>query len=1060
MESITYTFIHLDWTDNCVLNKIDKSIIRVKYNDEVGTYLINDNELNNKIIIQWRKWEGNDIFIKYNNYYYQKVIYDKYIENYNIIEYNFIHKEWISDCILNHDLQVIFKKNNFKHFGTFTINESLLIIDWINWGKENFIKLDDICYQEKYIKDIIKCNDLHNTLNKYISDNTVLNNNDLDESISISDYTSSSNSTYELHDLNNKYELYKKCGNEFFFQKSLENIENNTIDFHLNNNTNNNYFKHTIIDFEINDDFKEKIKLLSISNPLKNKNYLDKTNIEKYIDLKDDAHIFSIYTSLEIPFNIPKKSGKKRSLSLVEWGYPPFGGGENWLLNFNKILSKNNYENYLICFSDPFKNEYFNECKLIDLEYVKIIQMSKDLITIIKFIKVINPDFINHQGVDRILYMKLSNILEIPFLTGFCFWQNIVKFNMDNINVKMLDNICLEKTDEFEFILNNSYSYASSDFVNDIIHKLYNNKLDVIETISLESDYKITNNNFIDKKYVTLINCHHNKGGYLIKYLCENLNIDISLQFVYTEHDPLMSIEMITQILNERNKLNNINILIPNKVDIKKIYNNTRIILIPSLCDETFCRVGYEAMMNGIPILSTKNGNLKYLLDNYALFINDLDYVSWKNNIEDLYYNEIKCYSFLKKINNNFTDEKISNKIMSKINTITESKYKLLNNNIGIIVPWADQGLGIQSRDYYITLKNLGYNPHIFSFKPYNSTFENPYLQSDSNEWKYENIHYSTNYREDISVEEIFEFVYKYNIKKMIIIEATFLNIFNIAFFLKLIGVKIILVANIECIRLCELDYHKIFDHVLANNKESYTILSHFFEKTSLLGFHLSHPYFNFEEDLRNYKFKYNNNDKKFKFFCTGGLNSLTRKNILLIIQTFYDIYNTGKFLNWELNIYIQGIEIPDIIRNINCPNINFYVKHLSYKEIINIYLINDIFIHLGTHEGLGLGFYESIYCGTPILTIDWCPNNEIIHNEINGWLIDSSYEKIYDNDISIIHKAKIDQTILKNNIINILSDKDKTINIIVNTKIDRFNLKISNQYSFNRIFKNIIDNI
>ena len=47
----------------------------------------------------------------------------------------------------------------------------------------------------------------------------------------------------------------------------------------------------------------------------------------------------------------------------------------------------------------------------------------------------------------------------------------------------------------------------------------------------------------------------------------------------------------------------------------------------------------------------------------------------------------------------------------------------------------------------------------------------------------------------------------------------------------------------------------------------------------------------------------------------------------------------------------------------------------------------DDIFIHLGTQEGLGLGFYESLYCGTPILTIDWVPNTELIQHNKNGWI-------------------------------------------------------------------------
>jgi len=734
---------------------------------------------------------------------------------------------------------------------------------------------------------------------------------------------------------------------------------------------------------------------------------------------------------------------------LVEWGYPPFGGGENWILNLNKILSKNEFETYLICFSDPFKNEYFNKIKLINLDYVHIIQMPKDLINIIKIIKIINPDIINHQGVHRLYFMKISNILEIPFLTGFCFWQDIIKFNMNNLNLNMLTNKKLEKTDYFETIINNSYSYASSEFVNDIIYKFYNLKLDVIESISLEEDF-LVNSNLNNKKYVTLINCHYNKGGYLIKYLCENLDINIPLQFVYTENDPNITAELVKNLIDARNIKKNINILIPNKINIKSIYEKTKIILLPSLCEETFCRVAYESMHNNIPILSSKNGNLKYLLKEYAIFIDDIDIEKWKIEIEELYYNKKKIINFKNKKINILNYNLVETKIINKINTINNSKYKLNNQNIGIIIPWADQGLGIQGRDYYITLKELGYNPYVLSFKPYHATHENIYLQSDRNEWIYDNIYYSNSYRENLSYDEILDFVHKFNIKKIIIIEATFMKIFNIAFFLKLLNIKIYIVVNIECIRLIELNNHNIFDKILTNNIESQLIMSKIFEKKSkYLGFNLNHQYF------KNIVKSKKNNLDIIKFFCIGGLNSLSRKNISLTIITFFNIFSENIYLNWELNIYIQGVEIPDIIDKYKCKNINYYINNLSYKMIINKYIENDIFIHMGSHEGLGLGFYESLYCGTPVLTMDWTPNNEIINNNVNGWLINCDYTTINDNDNSLINRGIINEKDLKNKIIEILNKKENTLKIINSTIENKNNLQNKNKNIFE---KNLID--
>ena len=753
---------------------------------------------------------------------------------------------------------------------------------------------------------------------------------------------------------------------------------------------------------KINNNYHLISHVILTSDELNNKNYLNISNTKLEIYLEPE------YIP---PFKIPNKIGK-RCLSLVEWAYPPFGGGENWLLNFNKILKSFSYDNYIICFSDAFKNENFTKLKIIDLEYVKIIQSPKDILSIFQLIKYIDPDIINHQGINRLLFMKISNLLEIPFITGFCFWNNIINFNADNININMLENKYLQKTDEFSIILENSYTYVASNFVNNIIYKLYNLKLDVIETITLKDDFYVDD---IEPIYVTLINCHYNKGGYLIKYLCKNIDINIPLQFVYTENDTKITLDYLRTLINDRNIKNNINILIPEKVDIKSIYKKTKIMLIPSLCDETFCRVAYEAMINNIPILSTKNGNLKYLLKDYAIFINDYDLYKWKRDIEVIYKGPGPSPG--PSPSPSISEDVIHNKIKKTLDKLTISKFTYEQKNIGLILPWADQGLGIQGREYYITLKELGYNPHVFSFKPYHSNNDNIYLQTDPLEWNYKNVYYSPHYREDITFEEILDFIHKYKIKQIIIIEANRPNIFKIAKLLKLFNIKVYLVINIECIKIIELQYHNIFDKILTNNIESYIIMSQIFKnKIKYLGFNLNHQYF-----------------KNIIFCCIGGLNSISRKNIDTLIKTFFKIFKEDIYLNWTLNIYIQGIEIPNIINNYKCPNIIYNINNFSYKDIVQKYIDNDIFIHLGSHEGLGLGFYESLSCKTPVLTLNWTPNNEIIKNYINGWLIKCSYGTINDKNDTLINRAIIDNNYLYDKIIEIINDEDNTLRIINN---------------------------
>ena len=73
--------------------------------------------------------------------------------------------------------------------------------------------------------------------------------------------------------------------------------------------------------------------------------------------------------------------------------------------------------------------------------------------------------------------------------------------------------------------------------------------------------------------------------------------------------------EKIIQGFRRRNEKNNINKLYTEKIqDVKQIYSVSNIVLLPSIVDETFCRVAYESKINNIKTIAYNNGNLKYLL--------------------------------------------------------------------------------------------------------------------------------------------------------------------------------------------------------------------------------------------------------------------------------------------------------------------------------------------------------------------------------------------------------------------------------------------------------------
>ena len=692
LDKNSYIFVHLEWTDICILN--DKKYIHRKLNNEIGKFYYD----NNKIIINWDKWIGNDIFIYIYNCYYHINFFNKYINNFDIDIIDLYFDKLNTKFIINKDRKIIINKYNLKQIGDYILYDKYFMIKWNNNNYDDyFFKLNNKYYYEKYLlkliyKDLdgnnqneinINSNftefmnenenlEINNTINKKIlldtldansdtldanSDTLDANSDTLDANSDTSDTSSdtsdsssdtsdtssdtsdtssdtsdsssdtsdsssdTSDSSSDTSDVNSdKYtvnkniikETFKKINNKFYL------IDEKIYKYNIIN-----------IDLKKNNIIKNLNSLLKNIN-IQNTNYINKENVNNYIDTYNNINHLEDILTIELDFEIHNKT-KKRILSLVEWGYPPFGGGENWLLNLNNFFNKNNYDNYLICFSDPFKNEYFSKIQLIDLKYVKVIQMPKNLLSIIKLIKLINPDMINHQGIYREYFMKISNVLEIPFLTGFCFWNNIINCNIHNLNIDMMNNNSLVPTEEFNNILQYSYTYASSNFVNDIIDKLYDIKLDVIESISIKEEFYIDKELCVNNlNYVTLINCHYNKCGHIIQYLCENLDINIPLQVIYTENDPDIPIDFVKKLIENRNFKKNINILSLVKIDIKNIYNKTRILLIPYLCDETFCRVAYEGMINKLPIVSTKNGNLKYLLKDYAKFIDGYNHKKWK----------------------------------------------------------------------------------------------------------------------------------------------------------------------------------------------------------------------------------------------------------------------------------------------------------------------------------------------------------------------------------------------------------------------------------------------
>lgn len=681
------------------------------------------------------------------------------------------------------------------------------------------------------------------------------------------------------------------------------------------------------------------------------------------------------------------------------WGVPIFGGGEQFLYDTmywaQTVLGM---RSVWICFADanPSRGEYSRTEITESKTHGIIIKMGKgfSVENLNKILSKIRPSVVHHQGHKRKEIMEECSKLNIPFFTGFHFWNDAVDLYQQK-NKNILGSSEHKISPLYKNISENATTYSCSEFVNEVIKRVggippkY-----MLYPVSPESRVKSqTPYNFKDNIYVTMINIHLLKGGEFLLN-CIKQNPYIPFMCVRTEY---YSNELDTEI-RQALKKNSQNMYLTRTDDISAIYSKTRILLVMSEVDETFCKVAQEGLCNGIPIVTTFAGYLAVMLDNVGVNIKPEDLSSLYNDEEKL--TKMSSHS-LSRYHAKY-NEKIG---ISQFKTIVSDcvRQKI---SIGMYVPWGDQGLGIQARNYSMFFKELGYKISVFSFRPYfvGNGKTSRELQSNPREWDIEgvNVYYGTSDRETTSCEEISTFLKSNDVTHFLIPETCFYKVFRVAEHIRNLNIRVFAIPNIETIRRNEINLHRIFDCILCNNKDTEIKLRNLgFTAVQYLGYSI-YPTKLIAKKYRNYI-----PSSRIKFLCICGLNSVVRKNAIGVLEAFYKAISDDN--NIELTLTIQGSQIPETISNFTGPNIHIKIEHINHEQIMELYHEHDVVIHASKHEGLGIGFFESICTGTPVVTLDTPPHNEIIIPGTNGWLCRCSDEDMKDNSQGIVKSAIFD---------------------------------------------------
>lgn len=705
------------------------------------------------------------------------------------------------------------------------------------------------------------------------------------------------------------------------------------------------------------------------------------------------------------------------------WDYP-FGGGEEYINQTMEWTKAQGMQNYWISFADSTNSNY-PEFQLVFKENYVSIRLAGGLTSkkLVHWITLLQPDIMHHQGHHHEIFHEACQATRTPYLTGVHFWNNFIKLNPITFNVDILANAAKHTIDPvFEKILASKYStvYVVSEFVRDVIQSVCQVDLPIVYSGSSESRCLVKST--LSPTHVTAINIHKQKGGELILHLMRTLR-DIPFIVIQTEHHSGDLDKLIKEEIQTRNIGASIASHYYLRMDnMRYIYQETKILIAPSLVDETFCRTAHEAMMNGIPVLTTGAGNLAHLVTLPSCLIPATDQERWVARVQEI-HSDPEEHRRVSLIMSNryqeFSEAECRERFWKVVKT---SMGKGKDRNVMIFCPWCDQGLGIQSRNYYQVLSKHGYRVSIFSYKPYNgeSTIA---LQKNPTEWQIDGaIHYSPHDREHVKDSELIEFVMRNEIGKCFIPETCWNRVFEIAQLMRSHHVKCYAIPNVEIIRRDELNKHRHFHRILCNNHICQNIFAEYgILNTAYVGYGV------YDESFRLRMKQLH--DEKIRFLFIGGMNAFSRKHILEICEAFVAAAEVNDKIELTCTIQkINQLETSDVKRleaYLTHPRIRIIQDHLSYRAIMDLYQSNQVSIQVSKHEGLGLGFYEALMTGTPVITLRTPPHNEIIRDGINGWIVDCYTKPMTDNNDGLIESAYFNPALLTDQILEIAANPE-----------------------------------
>lgn len=316
-----------------------------------------------------------------------------------------------------------------------------------------------------------------------------------------------------------------------------------------------------------------------------------------------------------------------------------------------------------------------------------------------------------------------------------------------------------------------------------------------------------------------------------------------------------------------------------------------------------------------------------------------------------------------------------------------------------LVTPWADQGLGIQAREYAHQAVAAGWAVHVWAL-PCRKT--SPQLaQTAPTEWQMPQVQIVHG---DAGAECV-QYGQQHDITDVFVLEPS-RPLFDLARMFLNAGLRVWAVPNLEMIRRADLPLFNYFTGVLGVNQHTVDNLNYFkVPNVQLMRFR-----------LRDDSPVATPCATAMRFLVVGGFNADRRKQAKKVMLAFARAFRDRQDVH--LTVLSQGgPDFAQIPRTF--PNIQIRVGPLTYQQVLEVYSQHHVVVMCSRAEGLGLPFYEAARAGCAVLTLDIPMYRELVEHNVNGWLIKSSVEPIalgraaIGNDDAIVHTYTFDPAIL-----------------------------------------------